>query len=111
MPIYEYCCQECHHIFEEWHKDYTEKERLCPVCGAKAKRMISNTAFILKGSGWYATDYAAPASSSGNAAQGGNGNGDGKKEDQASTDSSQDSASSSSEKKSSDKTSSDSNSS
>jgi putative FmdB family regulatory protein len=73
MPIYEYSCEDCRHLFEEWQKDFTEKEMTCPVCGGRAKRMISNTAFILKGSGWYATDYARGSeSASGN---GGNGNG------------------------------------
>ncbi|MFO7802837.1 MAG: zinc ribbon domain-containing protein [Desulfovermiculus sp.] len=75
MPIYEYSCEDCQHVFEEWQKDFTDKEMTCPVCGGLAKRMISNTAFILKGSGWYVTDYArgSSASASGN---GGNGNGD-----------------------------------
>ncbi len=73
MPIYEYSCEDCQHLFEEWQKDFTDKKMTCPVCGGRAKRMISNTAFILKGSGWYVTDYArGTASSSGN---GGNGNG------------------------------------
>lgn len=99
MPIYEYSCQDCQHVFEEWQKDFTDKEMACPVCGGQAKRMISNTAFILKGSGWYVTDYArGKASSSGN---GGNGNG-GKDEGSAAkaetstAESSSDSASSSS---------------
>lgn len=76
MPIYEYSCEDCQHVFEEWQKDFTDKEMTCPVCGGQAKRMISNTAFILKGSGWYVTDYArgSSASASGN---GGNGNGNG----------------------------------
>jgi len=73
MPIYEYCCQDCQHIFEEWQKDYTERERNCPICGATSKRMISNTAFILKGSGWYQTDYARASS---NTQTSGNGNGE-----------------------------------
>jgi putative FmdB family regulatory protein len=73
MPIYEYSCEDCQHLFEEWQKDFTDRGMTCPVCGGQAKRMISNTAFILKGSGWYVTDYArGTASSSGN---GGNGNG------------------------------------
>lgn len=58
MPIYEYCCQDCQHVFEEWQKDFKEREMTCPVCGSPAKRLISNTSFILKGSGWYVTDYA-----------------------------------------------------
>lgn len=31
----------------------------CPDCGGKMKKMISNTSFVLKGTGWYATDYAS----------------------------------------------------
>jgi len=73
MPIYEYECTSCGHRFEEWQKDFKEREVVCSVCGAKAKRLISNTSFILKGSGWYVTDYARPnPSSKGN---GKNGNG------------------------------------
>ena len=74
MPIYEYRCEDCQHLFEEWQKDFTEKELVCPVCGGRARRMISNTAFILKGSGWYVTDYAGKSAADGN---GGNGNGNG----------------------------------
>lgn len=58
MPIYEYSCSKCAHTFEEWEKDFLDKELDCPKCGALAKRLISNTSFILKGSGWYVTDYA-----------------------------------------------------
>ncbi len=58
MPIYEYSCPQCDHVFEEWQKDFVERELNCPQCGAPSKRLISNTAFILKGSGWYVTDYA-----------------------------------------------------
>ncbi len=32
---------------------------ICPACGGRLKKMISNTSFILKGTGWYATDYAS----------------------------------------------------
>jgi putative FmdB family regulatory protein len=85
MPIYEYSCEDCQHIFEEWQKDFTDKEMTCPICGGRSKRMISNTAFILKGSGWYVTDYAreSSASSSGNG-----GNGDSAKSSETTTESS-----------------------
>jgi predicted nucleic acid-binding Zn ribbon protein len=32
----------------------------CEKCGGALKKLISNTAFVLKGTGWYATDYAKP---------------------------------------------------
>ncbi|MFW5836667.1 MAG: FmdB family zinc ribbon protein [Desulfovibrionaceae bacterium] len=70
MPIYEYQCGECKQIFEEWQKDFKERKHSCPVCGAEAERLISNTSFILKGSGWYVTDYKSAS-----AGTGGNGNG------------------------------------
>ncbi|MFP4392677.1 MAG: FmdB family zinc ribbon protein [Desulfohalobiaceae bacterium] len=84
MPIYEYSCPECQHLFEEWQKDFRERTIQCPICGAEAKRMVSNTAFILKGSGWYVTDYCRGASSSSEGNGNGNGNGQaGKGQDKA----------------------------
>lgn len=57
MPIYEYRCKECQQVFEEWQKDFAEHEFSCPVCGGASERLISNTSFVLKGGGWYVTDY------------------------------------------------------
>jgi predicted nucleic acid-binding Zn ribbon protein len=30
----------------------------CPKCGADVRKMMSNSSFHLKGTGWYLTDYA-----------------------------------------------------
>ncbi len=57
MPIYEYRCKECQQVFEEWQKDFAEHQFSCPVCGGGSDRLISNTSFVLKGGGWYVTDY------------------------------------------------------
>ncbi|MBU1041265.1 MAG: zinc ribbon domain-containing protein [Proteobacteria bacterium] len=57
MPIYEYSCQDCKQIFEDWQKDYEERDIPCPVCNGKASRLISSTNFVLKGGGWYASGY------------------------------------------------------
>lgn len=57
MPIYEYQCRDCKQVFEEWQTDFKDREMKCPVCGGSADRLISNTSFILKGGGWYVTDY------------------------------------------------------
>jgi putative FmdB family regulatory protein len=58
MPIYEYKCEKCGRESEVMQK-MTEKPLIeCEKCGGKLKKMISNTSFVLKGSGWYATDYA-----------------------------------------------------
>lgn len=67
MPIYEYYCTDCGHEFELTQKITDNPIRKCQKCGKlKAKRMISQTAFVLKGTGWYVTDYsgkkAAPKS-------------------------------------------------
>jgi putative FmdB family regulatory protein len=65
MPIYEYNCQDCKQIFEEWQKDYEERDIPCPVCGGNASRIISSTSFVLKGGGWYASGYSSGDSAPG----------------------------------------------
>lgn len=58
MPIYEYECPKCGHVFEEWGKaSEAHKEEPCPVCGTPSPRVISRTSFVLKGDGWYVSDY------------------------------------------------------
>ena len=58
MPVYEYTCPDCRNLFEEWRKISEATENApCPKCGGLAQRIISNTAFVLKGDGWYVTDY------------------------------------------------------
>lgn len=58
MPIYEYRCGACGHEFEVMQKITDGPKRKCEKCGRlKAKRMISQTSFVLKGQGWYVTDY------------------------------------------------------
>jgi putative FmdB family regulatory protein len=58
MPIYEYACAECDHRFEAWQRITDPPLTTCASCGAeRARRLISATAFSLKGTGWYATDY------------------------------------------------------
>lgn len=61
MPIYEYSCQDCKQIFEDWQKDYEERDIPCPVCNGQASRLISSTSFVLKGGGWYASGYTDTA--------------------------------------------------
>jgi putative FmdB family regulatory protein len=60
MPIYEYQCQQCG-VFEATQRIFDPALKKCPTCGHPVKRVVSRTSFILKGSGWYATDYARAA--------------------------------------------------
>jgi putative FmdB family regulatory protein len=58
MPLYEYRCGACGHEFEVIQKLSDRPIRKCESCGGlRAKRVISQTSFVLKGSGWYATEY------------------------------------------------------
>ena len=57
MPIYEYRCEKCG-VFDVMQKITDKPLRKCPTCKSKVAKQISNTAFQLKGSGWYVTDYA-----------------------------------------------------
>ncbi len=57
MPIYEYKCRQCGD-FEVTQKITDKPLVRCPTCKGKVKKLISNTSFQLKGTGWYITDYA-----------------------------------------------------
>lgn len=57
MPIYEYQCQKCG-TFEVTQRITEKALGKCPTCKGKVKKLISNTSFQLKGTGWYITDYA-----------------------------------------------------
>jgi putative FmdB family regulatory protein len=57
MPIYEYRCAKCGD-FDVMQKITEKPLRKCPTCKGKVAKLLSNTAFQLKGSGWYVTDYA-----------------------------------------------------
>ncbi len=58
MPTYQYKCRECENEFEEFQKISDPPIEKCPVCGGKADRIITGGAgFVLKGSGFYTTDY------------------------------------------------------
>lgn len=58
MPIYEYKCEECGHAMEAIQKFSEDPLTECPECGKPAlKKQLSASAFHLKGSGWYQTDF------------------------------------------------------
>jgi len=57
MPVYEYQCSGCGHIEEVFQKISESPLEVCPRCDGKLKKIISQSTFHLKGSGWYVTDY------------------------------------------------------
>ena len=60
MPIYEYLCEKCGHEFEREQRITEDPVKTCPKCRAKkVRRLISRTAFVLKGSGWYSDLYSS----------------------------------------------------
>jgi putative FmdB family regulatory protein len=58
MPIYEYECEDCGKQCEVIQKFDDLPLSSCPECGGHMHKLVSHTSFILKGTGWYATDYA-----------------------------------------------------
>ncbi|MDI6744582.1 MAG: zinc ribbon domain-containing protein [Thermodesulfovibrionales bacterium] len=64
MPIYEYECLDCGGTHEALQKFSEKPLSTCPRCSGTLKKLISNTSFILKGTGWYKTDYAEKPSGS-----------------------------------------------
>jgi putative FmdB family regulatory protein len=58
MPIYEYQCAACGHRFETLQKISDKPFSTCPDCGKDAlTKLMSASAFRLKGGGWYETDF------------------------------------------------------
>jgi putative FmdB family regulatory protein len=69
MPIYEYRCEKCGKVFEVLQRFSDAPLKIHEECGGGVEKLISHSAFQLKGSGWYQTDYAkgsgvAPAAKS-----------------------------------------------
>jgi putative FmdB family regulatory protein len=57
MPIYEYQCENCSRRFEVMQRMTEPILATCEQCGGHVRRLISQTSFVLKGGGWYVTDY------------------------------------------------------
>lgn len=60
MPVYEYQCKACSRDFEYQQRMTDPDKTTCEVCGGALERLISRTAFALKGGGWYKDLYASP---------------------------------------------------
>lgn len=57
MPIYEYQCKKCSKKIEVIQKMTDGPLTECDLCGGELKKLITSTSFVLKGEGWYVTDY------------------------------------------------------
>lgn len=58
MPIYEFQCENCGHRLEALQKISDPPLTDCPSCKQPAlRKLVSAGGFILKGSGWYVTDF------------------------------------------------------
>lgn len=58
MPLYEYKCEKCETVSEFHMKMSDPHPEQCPSCGASSlRKIISQSAFQLKGGGWFADSY------------------------------------------------------
>jgi len=63
MPMYEYRCSDCGIVFEARQKFADAPLTECQECGGRVQKMISQTAFTLKGGGWYDQGYSGQGAS------------------------------------------------
>jgi putative FmdB family regulatory protein len=60
MPIYEYLCESCGMVNEKLQKVSDPPPARCDECGSrKLAKLVSRSAFQLKGGGWYSDLYAS----------------------------------------------------
>jgi len=62
VPIYEYQCSKCSEVFEAFQKITDDPLTECKFCQGLVDKLISQSSFQLKGTGWYLTDYAKKTS-------------------------------------------------
>ena len=57
MPAYDYRCDQCDRTFEVRQRISEAPLTACDRCGGPIHRLLAAAPFILKGGGWYVTDY------------------------------------------------------
>jgi putative FmdB family regulatory protein len=57
VPTYEYQCDRCNRVFELRQRISEPPLTIHDDCGGSVRRLLSPAPFILKGGGWYVTDY------------------------------------------------------
>jgi len=83
VPTYEYQCDKCGRTFEVRQRISAPPLKTCETCGGAVRRLISSTTFILKGEGWYVTDYPSAARKKAAESEKSTAGGDGKKSEKA----------------------------
>ena len=71
MPTYEYECLKCPRVFEVRQRITEPALETCDRCGGPIHRLLSPAPFILKGGGWYVTDYPSEARKKGASSESG----------------------------------------
>ena len=69
MPTYEYECPKCPRVFEVRQRITEPPLETCDRCGGPIHRLLSAAPFILKGEGWYVTDYPSEARKKGTSSE------------------------------------------
>ena len=69
MPTYEYECPKCPRVFEVRQRINEPALVTCDRCGGPIHRLLSSAPFILKGGGWYVTDYPSEARKKGTSSE------------------------------------------
>ena len=58
MPIYSYKCNACGHQSDVLQKMSDTPLTICPACGKDSySKQLTAAGFVLKGGGWYVTDF------------------------------------------------------
>ncbi len=74
MPIYEFECRSCGHVWDELQKSSDPDPDNCPNCATPVVvRRMTAAAFRLKGAGWYETDFKKDGDTKRNLVEGSSG--------------------------------------
>lgn len=66
MPIFDFACQQCHHVFEKLCLPGREAHCECPMCqSTDVKKKVSASGLQFQGAGWYRDGYGLEATSGG----------------------------------------------
>ncbi len=71
VPTYEYECPQCQRTWEVRQRISEPALTTCDRCGGPVRRLLAPAPFILKGGGWYVTDYPSEARKKAMSSEGG----------------------------------------